>query len=53
MQRQLFEQERLKVLGELVSGIAHDFNNALTPITAYASILLDDEDIDVDERRSS
>ena len=33
MQAKLFQQERLKVLGELASGVVHDFRNVLTPIT--------------------
>ena len=39
MQARLFQQERLKVLGELASGVVHDFRNVLTPITAYSSML--------------
>ncbi|MGH2350930.1 MAG: ATP-binding protein [Chloroflexota bacterium] len=41
-QEQVVQQERLRALGEMASGIAHDFNNALTPVVAYADLLLDD-----------
>ena len=39
MQARLFQQERLKVLGELASGVVHDFRNVPTPITAHSSML--------------
>jgi CheY-like chemotaxis protein len=34
------QQERLRALGQMASGVAHDINNALSPITAYAELLL-------------
>lgn len=39
-QRTVMQQERLRALGQMASGIAHDINNSLTPIVAFADILL-------------
>jgi len=33
------QQERLKVLGQMVSGIAHDFNNILSMILGHAQLM--------------
>ena len=51
MQAQIVETERYKALNSLASGIAHDVNNALTPITAYASMLVDIDDLTAEERK--
>jgi signal transduction histidine kinase/ActR/RegA family two-component response regulator len=39
-QQLVVQQERLRALGQMASGVAHDINNALSPITAYAELLL-------------
>jgi signal transduction histidine kinase/CheY-like chemotaxis protein len=39
-QRQLVQEERLRVLGQMTSGIAHEFNNALSPISGFSELLL-------------
>lgn len=39
-QQAIFQQERLRVAGQLAAGIAHDINNALSPATIYTHILL-------------
>jgi signal transduction histidine kinase/ActR/RegA family two-component response regulator len=39
-QQAVVQQERLRALGQMASGVAHDINNALSPITAYADLLL-------------
>ena len=40
-QHVVVRQERLRALGEMASGVAHDVNNCLSPIVAYADLLLD------------
>jgi CheY-like chemotaxis protein len=37
------QQERLRALGQMASGIAHDINNAITPISFYTEVLLEQE----------
>ncbi len=39
-QQSVMQQERLRALGQMASGIAHDINNALSPILAFAEMLL-------------
>ena len=39
-QQVVVQQERLRALGQMASGVAHDINNALSPIVAYAELLL-------------
>jgi signal transduction histidine kinase len=39
-QRQLVQEERLRVLGQMTAGIAHEFNNALSPISGFSELLL-------------
>lgn len=38
--RDIVEQERLSVLGQVASGMAHDINNALTPVIGFSEVLL-------------
>jgi signal transduction histidine kinase/DNA-binding response OmpR family regulator len=40
-QRAMLQQERLRALGEMASGIAHDINNAISPVSLYASLMLE------------
>jgi PAS domain S-box-containing protein len=40
MEEQLFQNEKLRALGEMASGVAHDFNNALAAILGNAQLLL-------------
>lgn len=51
-QRQVIQQERLRVLGQMASYIAHEFNNALTPILGFTELLLSQPDI-LDERKTA
>ncbi len=39
-QQSVVQQERLRALGQMAGGIAHGINNALSPILAYAEMLL-------------
>jgi len=39
-QQTAMQQERLKALGQMASGIAHDVNNALSPVVAFADLVL-------------
>jgi signal transduction histidine kinase/ActR/RegA family two-component response regulator len=39
-QQSVVQQERLRALGQMASGIAHDINNALSPVLAFAEMIL-------------
>lgn len=42
-QQAVVQQERLRALGQMASGVAHDINNSLSPILAFAELLLKKE----------
>jgi signal transduction histidine kinase/CheY-like chemotaxis protein len=42
-QESIVQQERLRALGQMASGIAHDVNNALSPVLAFAEMVLQKE----------
>ncbi|MCI0744921.1 MAG: ATP-binding protein [Verrucomicrobia subdivision 3 bacterium] len=42
-QYSVVQQERLRALGQMASGVAHDINNALSPVLAFAELLLQKE----------
>ncbi len=42
-QQTVFQQERLRALGQMASGIAHDINNAISPVSLYTESLLERE----------
>ncbi|HEY7203459.1 MAG TPA: GAF domain-containing protein [Methylomirabilota bacterium] len=52
-QRHIIEQERLNAVGKMASGLAHDFNNALVPISGYAEMLLEHQDILQDQTKAT
>ncbi|MBI3600886.1 MAG: response regulator [Nitrospinae bacterium] len=47
----LLHQERLALVGEVVSSIAHELNNALTGVIGYAGLLAEDNEIKSDRAR--
>ncbi|MGE0684886.1 MAG: CHASE3 domain-containing protein, partial [Candidatus Binatia bacterium] len=42
-QQAVFQQERLRALGQMASGIAHDINNAISPASVYVESLLNSD----------
>lgn len=44
LQKQLFQSQKLEILGQLASSLAHDFNNLLSPILLVSESLIDTEE---------
>jgi signal transduction histidine kinase/ActR/RegA family two-component response regulator len=52
-QQSVVQQERLRALGQMASGIAHDVNNALSPVLAFADMVIRKEpDISAASRKN-
>jgi signal transduction histidine kinase/ActR/RegA family two-component response regulator len=42
-QQSVMQNERLRALGQMASGIAHDINNAISPVSLYTELLMQQE----------
>ncbi|MES2309860.1 MAG: response regulator [Verrucomicrobiota bacterium] len=42
LEAQLFQSQKMELLGTVSGGVAHDFNNILTPILGYSEMALED-----------
>lgn len=50
---QLRQSEKLAALGELVAGVAHELNNPLAGISAFAQLLLEENQLTDDQHESA
>ena len=49
-QQQLVQHERLRALGQMASGLAHELNNTLMPVTSYAALLSECDNLSDEQR---
>ncbi len=52
MRAQIVERERLASIGSIVGGVAHEINNPLSSISAFAQLLLSEDDLTPSQRES-
>lgn len=52
LEQQLLQAQKMEALGVMAGGLAHDLNNMLVPVVGYAEILLMNETLDEESRRS-